>query len=188
MARKRKRWTAEETQRFKDLALLINDVSQPIEARTRADRELKRWIDGMLERRLEDVVEGLAGLAMDGKNNSVTIVAEASAALLRLTREPYPDYVCTVLRGSCDDTAVCAKCGTRVSDAGHFPGGFPGVYCASCCPACSLIPKEHLREVPVTAELAELLAEHGHGDTKPVAREVIRIVRDDHWNISSRAN
>jgi hypothetical protein len=184
MARKPKGWTPEEIQRFKDLAHLIHDASQPIEARTQAQRELTQWMNTPPFARL---VEGLIKLAED-RTNPTEVLFEANAILLGMTREPYRGHICTVLRGSCDETAACAKCGKSVSGESHGPRDFPGVYCASCCPACGLIPKEYLREVPMTAELAQLLAEHGHADAEPVAREVIRIVREDHWNMSPRTN
>jgi hypothetical protein len=176
--------TAEEIQRFKDLALLINDETKPIEARTRAQRELTQWVD---KTPLERLVYGLVRIAKDVTNRT-EVLCEANVILSRLKDPRSPEHICTLFRGFRDAAAVCAKCGQGVSEEAHAPSDFPGMYCRSCCPACRLIPKERLREVSVTAEFAGLLAEHGHADAKPLAREIFRIVRDDHWNISPRAN
>ena len=179
---------ASEVKRFEDLAIVTNDETKPLKVRTEAAAELARWTRG---KSLGLVCCAQVPIAKDEKK-PIEVRFEANRALLHLIYEKPPEFVCAVFRGLHnrigDAVAVCAKCGKRVDDEAHGVTEYPGLYCGACCPACSLIPHEHLKEVPMTAELEDDMAARGFTHAEPFAREIICMVRHDHWNISPGVN
>jgi len=181
--------TAAEVKRFEDLAVIKYDEEKPLDTRAKAASEVARWTDGKTP---ELICNALIPIAQN-EEKPIEVRLEANGALLQLKYEKSAELVCTVFRGlrrnAGDEVAVCSKCGKDVEEEAHGPGDcFPGLYCSACCPACSLIPRERLKEVPMTTEVDNLMEAHGLAHAEPFAREVVWIVRRDHWNISPGVN